>query len=186
MNDSGMHTMKRTGTALVAGLTLFLSVGAALAENAGGQGQALLPAPVPENQTVLARRLSAAKKDMEALRLFAESFRKSRDTKALAQLQKPTDELLSRHVDNLLLQGDENWTLETSRLSAEVMLLKARLLASLDRGDAAREVIADMRKRFGAQKISMEVSGKTTTLDEAIRLLENELAVPEKPEKTKG
>lgn len=149
--------------------------------------QNLLPVPTQETQSTLIHRLQVAKKDMEAFRLFTEHFRQANEKTELAQLGKPVDDFLKKHVDNLLVQASENWTLETARLSAEIMLLKAHLLLNVGHGDAVSEIIADLKKRYGAhQKISVEISGKATTLDEAIKLLEEDLAAAPKNESTKG
>jgi len=136
----------------------------------------VLPPP-QEDQSVLNRRLQAAKRDIEAFRIFAENFRKDGDMKTLAQLQNPVDDFLKKHVDNLLAQGFEYSTLETTRLTAEIMFIKARLFMSLNREESARNTVAEMKKRFGSyQKISVELPGKTTTLDHGIRMLDEELA----------
>ena len=58
-----------------------------------------------------------------------------------------------------------------------IMFIKTRLLISLNRGDAARNCVSDMKQRFGSyQKISVDLPGKTTTLNEGVRMLDEELA----------
>jgi hypothetical protein len=160
------------------GLALLLSFGIAHAESAkDAVSSTLLPPPAHEDQSVLKRRLQTAKRDIETFRIFAENFRGNGDTKSLAQLQNPVDEFLKKHVDNLLAQGAENSTLETTRLTAEIMFIKTRLYLSLNRGDAARNTVEEIKKRFGSyQKISVDLPGKTTTLDEGIRQIDEELA----------
>ena len=158
-------------------LTLLSSCGFAYGGSSREGNQALLLPPSQEDQTVLTRRLQTAKRDIEAFRIFAENFRSNGDSKALAQLQYPVDDFLKKHVDNLLSQSLQHATLETIRLSAEIMFIKARIFLDLNRGDAAKRTVADMKQRFGSyQKISVELPGKTTTLDEGIRLLDEELA----------
>ena len=158
-------------------LTLLSSCGFAYGASSRDGNQALLLPPSQEDQSVLTRRLKTAKRDIEAFRIFAENFRSNGDSRALAQLQYPVDDFLKKHVDNLLSQSLQNATLETVRLSAEIMFIKARVFLDLNRGDAARSVVADIKNQFGSsQKMSVELPGKTTTLDEGIRLLDEELA----------
>lgn len=169
----------RVGVAVFTmGVALLLSCGVACAETGKGEkNPALLLPPAQEDQTVLTRRLQTAKRDIEAFRVFAENFRNNGNLKTLAQLQNPVDDFLKKHVDNLLAQSFQNSNLETTRLTAEIMFIKASLFLSLNRGDAARDTVAKMKQRFGSyQKISVELPGKTTTLDEGIRLLDEELA----------
>lgn len=152
---------------------------AALTSTAGGEKYtpSLLSPPAEVDQSVLNRRLQTARKDMAAFLSFAENFRKNGDLKALEQLRSPVDDYLTKHVDNLLVQGTEHSPLETTRVTAEILFIKARLFMSLDRRDEARNTVADMKKRFSSyQKISVEFPGKATTLDEGIRLLDEELA----------
>jgi hypothetical protein len=177
MNERIMHALRVKTAVFLMGLTLLLSCGAAQVAGAREDNQALLLPPSQEDQTMLNRRLQTAKRDIEAFRIFAENFRSNGDTKALAQLQYPVDDFLKKHVDNLLAQSLQHATLETTRLTAEIMFIKSRLFLCLNRGDAARKVVAEMKNRFGSyQKISVELPGKTTTLDEGIRLLDEELA----------
>ena len=158
-------------------LTLLSSCGFACGASSRDGNQALLLPPSQEDQSVLTRRLKTAKRDIEAFRIFAENFRSNGDSRALAHLQYPVDDFLKKHVDNLLSQSLQNATLETVRLSAEIMFIKARVFLDLNRGDAAKSVVADMKNQFGSyQKMSVELPGKTTTLDEGIRLLDEELA----------
>lgn len=178
MNERVRHMSRSRAAVFLLGLALLLSFGIAHAESAkDALSSSLLPPPAQEDQTVLKRRLQTAKRDIENFRIFAENFRSNGDTKELAQLQNPVDEFLKKHVDNLLAQGVENSNLETTRLTAEIMFIKTRLLLSLNRGDAARSTVDEMKKRFGSyQKISVDLPGKTTTLDEGIRMLDEELA----------
>lgn len=159
-------------------LALLISFGSARAEGPiESSNTALLPPPAQEDQLILKRRLQAAKGDIEAFRVFAENFRKNGDTKTLAQLRTPVDDFLNKHVDNLLAQNTGNATLETARLTAEIMFIKTRLFMSMNRNDDARNTVADMKKRFGSyQEISVELPDRTTTLDEGIRQLDAELA----------
>ncbi|HYS43556.1 MAG TPA: hypothetical protein VEM32_06210 [Geobacteraceae bacterium] len=138
---------------------------------------ALLSPPIKEDQELLLRRLRTVKGDIEAFRVFAENFRSKGEAVHLAQLQQPVDDYLKKHVNNLIAQSAEYATLEGTRLTAETMYVEARLLMSLNREDSARAVIADMKKRFAPyQKIAVELPGKSTTLDEAIRQLDEESA----------
>ena len=169
----------RAGTAvLLMGLALLLSAGIAQAETVRENvTSSLLPPPAQEDQSVLTRRLQTAKRDIETFRIFADNFRSNGDTKMLSQLQNPVDDFLKKHVDNLLAQGMDNATLDATRLTAEIMIIKTRLFISLNRGEAARNTLAEIKKRFGSnQKISVDLPGKTTTLDEGVRLLDEELA----------
>lgn len=162
---------------LAMGVALLLAREDADAASAREMKPAMVAPPPQEGQALLKRRLQTAKRDIEAFRIFAENFRANGNLKTLAQLQAPVDDFLKKHVDNLLEQSDQHATLETARLTAEIMFIKARLFLSLNRGDAARGTVAQMKQRFGAQqKISVELPGKTTTLDEGLRLLDEELA----------
>ena len=178
MNKRIIHAAWVLATVYFVGAALLISCGTAYAEGAReGNAKALLLPPSQEDQSVLKRRLVSAKRDIEAFRVFAENFRDNGNTKTLAQLQNPVDDFLKKHVDNLLTQSIQHANLETTRLTAEIMFIKARLFICLNREDAAQQTVADMKKRFGSyQKISVELPGKTTTLDEGIRLLDEELA----------
>jgi hypothetical protein len=138
----------------------------------------LLSPPIKEDQEVLIRRLKTVKGDIEAFRSFAENFHNKGDAVYLKQLQKPVDDYLAKHVNNLIAQSSEYSTLEGTKLTAEIMCAKSRLLMSLNRKDSAKDVIADMKKRFAPyQKITVELPERSTTLDEAIKLLDEELAI---------
>jgi hypothetical protein len=178
MNERTIHAAWVQATVFFVGAALLISCGSAYAEGAReGNAKALLLPPSQEDQSVLKRRLLSAKRDIEAFRVFAENFRDNGNLKTLAQLQNPVDDFLKKHVDNLLTQSIQHANLETTRLTAEIMFIKARLFICLNRDDAAQQTVADMKKRFGSyQKISVELPGKTTTLDEGIRLLDDELA----------
>lgn len=129
-----------------------------------------------EDVSTLNLRLQTAKKDLEVFRTFAEHFNNNGETKTSAQLQAPLDDYLKKHVDNLLAQALDSSSLDTIRLTAEIMFVKTRLYMTMDRGDAAKATVADMKKRFAPyQKITVQTPGKTTTLDEVIRQLEEEL-----------
>src|SRR6266540_717242 len=172
MNVRIVHASRLLAVLFTIGAGLLLSFHVASAEPAKeDKSQALLTPPSQEDQAILKRRLQTAKRDIEAFRVFAENFQANGDTKTLVQLQNPADDFLKKHVDNLLAQSFQHANLETTRLTAEIMFIKARLFLSLKRGDAARKTVAEMKQRFGSyQKISVELPGKTTTLDEGIRL----------------
>jgi len=167
------------------GLALLLSLGASYADSTDEKLVPALSSPSPQvNQSLLNRRLQAVKLDIKAFQSFAENFRSSGDLKTLLQLQNPVDDYLKKHVDNLLVQESEDSPLETTRLAAEVMFLKTRLFLSLNQVNSARNAVADMKKRFSHYlQMSVELPGKTTTLDEGIRLLDEELANTATPEK---
>ena len=136
----------------------------------------LLSSSGQEDQSVLKRRLKAATKDIEVFRTFAEHFSTSGEMKTVGQFQGPIDDYLKKHVDKLLAQARENSTLEVTRLSAEIMLSKTWLYLSLNRTGEARATLAAIKKRFAPyQKITVQLAGKTTTLDEVIRQLDNEI-----------
>jgi hypothetical protein len=156
-----------------------LLLGSTLAASGGEPGidgsQSLTSPPSREEQAMLVQRLQTARKDVEAFAVFAENFRRNGDQKSLAQLQKPVDDYLRMHLNSLLLTGAEQGTLETTRLAAEIMLARTMLYVGLGRREMARESIAETRKRFGAfQKISVEIAGRASTLDEMLRQLEKE------------
>ncbi|GFE58621.1 hypothetical protein [Geobacter sp. AOG1] len=177
MNKRVIEAVRAQTTLFLMALILLTSCGFAYGGTSRENNQALLLPPSQEDQAVLTRRLQTAKRDIEAFRIFAENFRSNGDSKALAQLQYPVDDFLKKHVDNLLAQSMQLATLETIRLTAEIMFIKARVFLYLNRGDAARSVVAEMKNQFGSyQKMSVELPGKTTTLDEGIRLLDEELA----------
>jgi len=162
---------------LTAVLSLFVSFGTALAdEPLANSTTALLPPPAQEDQLILKRRLQAAKGDIGSFLVFAENFRNNGDTTTLAQLRNPVDDFLRKHVDNLLTQNEGHSTLDTARLTAEIMFIKTRLYMSMDRDDEARNTLAEIKKRFGSyQEISVELPDKRTTLNEGIRQLDAEL-----------
>jgi hypothetical protein len=134
---------------------------------------------VQEDTFVLNRRLLTAKKDLEQFLVFAEHFNANGDMKTVEQLQGPVDDFLKRHVNRLLQQGTGQPNLETTRLTAEIMFIKARLYMNINQVEAARTTVAEMKKNFGPyQKNMIDVSGKPTMLSEAIRQLDEELAKP--------
>jgi hypothetical protein len=130
-----------------------------------------------EDTSLLNRRLLAAKKDLEQYLVFAEYFNNNGDTKTAEQLKGPLDDFIKKHVDNLLVKSSEQVNLETTRLSAEIMFTKSRLLLNLNQGEAAQSMVAEMKKRFGPyQNNTVNISGRSTTLSEAIRQLDEEMA----------
>jgi hypothetical protein len=166
------------GTAMLMGSLLFFSLGSeACAESAGESFKPSLISPSgQEDQSVLKYRLQAAKKDLEVFRTFAEHFSNNGEMKTVGQFQSPIDNYLKRHVDNLLEQARENSSIEVIRLSAEIMVSKTRLYLCLMRPGDARATLAEMKQRFAPyQKITVQLAGKTTTLDEVFRQLDEEL-----------
>ena len=160
------------------GPILFFSLGSmARAESAGEKyTPSLLATSGKEDQSVLSRRLQTVRKDLEVFQTFAEYFSNSGETKTVGQFQSPIDNYLKRHVDKLLEQSRENSTLEVTRLSAEVMFSKTRLYLALNRPEDARSTLFEMKKRFAPyQKITVQLVGKTTTLDEVFRQLDEEI-----------
>lgn len=167
----------KTALLIIALATLFPLSGAC----ADGPNENFTPSlaspAAQEDASILNRRLLAAKKDLEQYLVFAGYFAVNGDTRTVEQLHGPLDDFLKRHVDHLLAMGTEQVNLETTRLSAEVMFLKARLFASLNQDEEARATVADMKRRFGPyQKNTVHIPGKSTTLSEAIRQLDEELA----------
>lgn len=166
-------------TALLAAVlaALFCLTGISAVSAADSLVPSLASPATQEDASLLNRRLQAAKRDLEQFLTFAEYFNANGDAKTAGQLHAPLDDFLKRHVDNLLLQGTEQMNLETVRLSAEVMFIKTRLFLALNQGQAAGGTLAEMKKRFGPyQKNTVQVSGKSTTLGEALRQLDEELA----------
>lgn len=163
---------------LVAGLAIFFPLSGSFAGNqAESFTPSLMSAPGQEDMASLNQRLQTVKKDLEIFRTFAEHFGSSGETEVLSQLQTPLDDYLRKHVNILLEQSPESITLESTRLTAEVLFVKARILMALNRGEDAQSTISDMKKRFAPyQKITIQAPEKTTTLDEAIRQLEEELS----------
>lgn len=164
---------------LAAGLATLFPLSGACAEE--GTSDSFTPSMVSiaaeEDASVLNRRLLAAKKDLEQFMIFAESFNTNGDTKSVEQLQGPVDDFLKRHVDRLLAQGSEQMNLETTRLSAEIMFIKTRLLIDLNQVEAARSSLAETKRRFGPYPKNMvHIFGKSTMFSEAIRQLDEELA----------
>lgn len=164
--------------ALTVALTALFPLGSGFAADQGESfTPSLMPPAAQEDTAAVIRRLNSAKKDLEVFRTFAEHFTNSGDTKTAAQLQAPLDDYLKKHVDNLVAQGTNASTLEATRLTAEIMIIKTRLFMSLNRPEAARETVDDMKKRFAPyQKIAVQLPGKTSTLDEVIRQLDYEIS----------
>lgn len=164
--------------ALTAVLTALFPLGSGFAAD---QGESFTPSMMPpaaqEDTAAVIRRLNSVKKDLEVFRTFAEHFSNGGDMKTAAQLQVPLDDYLKKHVDSLVEQGTNTSTLEATRLTAEIMIIKTRLFMSLNRSEAARVTVDDMKRRFAPyQKIAVQLPGKTSTLDEVIRQLEDELS----------
>jgi hypothetical protein len=184
MNDRLFHNLSRQVVSLLAGLTLLLLFGVAYAGNDKEDKPTLPLPPSQEELTVLKTRFKTARKDIEAFYIFADNFHKNGDSTSLEQLQKPVDEFLSKHVNNLLKQSLENKNLETVRMAAEIMFIKALLFQKLDRKEAATNVVSELKDRFAAyQNISVNLPGKTTTLDEGIRSLGGDFVNTEKTKK---
>ncbi len=182
MNESIGSISRTQAAGLTVVLTLLISFGSALAEGpVASSSTALLAPPAQEDQLILKRRLQTAKGDIESFSVFAENFRKNGDTETLAQLQVPVDDFLKKHVDNLLDQNADYSTLDTTRLTAEILFIKTRLFMSMNRKDDARKTLAEIKNRFGSyQEITVELPEKTTTLNEGIRQLDAELATTAK------
>lgn len=164
---------------MLMGPILLFSLGStACAESAGESfTPSLLSTAGQEDQSVLNRRLQAVKKDLEVFWSFVEHFRNNGDMKTVGQFQEPINNYLKRHVDNLLVQARESSTHEVTRLSAEIMFAKTRLYLGLNSSEDARATLAEMKKRFAPyQKTTVLIAGKTTTLDQAIRQLDDELS----------
>ena len=177
MNERTRYTLRLQVALLSMGGALFLSYGASFAKESGEKYVPSLLSPPAADQSLLNRRLRSVRSDMEAFRVFAENFRKDADAKALAQLQEPVNDFLKRHVDALLAQDPEQASIETTRLTAETMFIKARLFIDLNRRDAAQATIADMKRRFSEyRKMPVELPGARTTLDRAVEMLDEELA----------
>lgn len=174
----------RTALPVAVLATLFLLPGAYADSPKDGFTPSLVSPAVQEDTSVLNRRLLAVKKDLEQFLVFAEYFNSNGDTITVEQLQVPVDDFLKRHVDHLLFKGTEQASLETTRLSAEIMFIKTRLYLNLNQAEAARATVAEMKKRFGSfQKNMIQVAGKSTMLSEAIRQLDEELAKPVRTKK---
>jgi len=158
---------------------LLFSLGSEVCAEGAGESftPSLLSASGQEDQSVLNRRLQAAKRDLEVFLTFVEHFSNNGEMKTLGQFQSPIDDFLKKHVDNLLVQARENSTIEVTRLSAEIMFTKTRLYLCMNRTGDARTTFAEMKKRFAPyQKITVQIAGKTTTLDQLIRQLDQEFA----------
>lgn len=170
---------------LLASLATLMALSTACAESPGDSfTPSLVPSTLAEDASVLNRRLLAAQKDLEQFLVFAEHFKSTGDTKTAEQLQAPLDSFLKRHVDHLLIKGTEQASLETTQLSAEIMLLKTRLFLSLNQVEAAKITVSEMKKRFGPyQKNMVQVAGKSTMLSEALRQLDEDLAMPARSKK---
>jgi hypothetical protein len=178
MNDRLNCRFWLRGIVLLVGPVLLMCLGSGAFAESGGERftPSLLSPSGQEDQSVINRRLQLVSKDLDAFRIFVEHFSSTGEMKTVGQIQGPIDEYMKRHVDNLLVQASENPTLEVTRLSAEIMFSKTRLYLALNRPGDARSTLAEMKKRFAPyQKITVQLAGKTTTLDEVIRQLDEEL-----------
>ncbi|GFO66362.1 hypothetical protein M1B72_05800 [Geomonas paludis] len=163
---------------VVTGLVSLLAAPAVIA------AEAQAPAPPPQEASTeqasdlgLELRLQTVKKDLLVMLNFAEHFIASGETKTAAQLQAPLDDYLRRHADYLVVQAVDGSNIEMTQLSAEIALVKTRLLIVLNYRDDAGSVLTDMKRLYAPyQKMSVQIQGKTTTLDEAIRQLDTDLA----------
>jgi hypothetical protein len=165
---------------LIAGLAALFPLSGVCADSTNDSFIPSLASPsLQEDTAVLNRRLLAVKKDLEQFLVFAEYFNSNGDTKTVEQFQVPVDDFLKRHVNRLLLQGVGQANLDTTRVTAEIMFIKARLFLNLNQVEAARITVAEMKKNFGPyQKNMVQISGKPIMLSEAIRQLDEELAKP--------
>jgi hypothetical protein len=165
-------------TVIVAATLALLPVGGAFADAPGGVNVPLQQAPTEQaNESGLELRLQTVKKDLLIFLTFAEHFIRSGETKTAAQLQGPLDDYLRRHADYLVVRATESSNIEMIQLSAEVTLIKIRLLIALNYRDDANAVLAEMKRLFAPyQQMSVQILGKTTTLDEAIRLMDGDMA----------
>lgn len=142
------------------------------------QGGAPQEAPAEQrDESGLEPRLQTVKKDLLVFLGFAEHFTAGGETKTATQLQGPLDDYLRRHADYLITQAAESSDMALTQLSAEIALVKVRLLIVLNYREDADTVLAEMKKLYAPyQKMSVQLLGKTTTLDEAIRQLDTDLA----------
>ena len=149
-------------------------------EPGAAAGSAPPAAPVraePAADQGLELRLQTVKKDLLVLLEFADHFLAAGETKTAAQLQAPLDDYLRRHVDYLVTRSVDGSNIALTQLSAEIALIKARLLIVLNYRDDAGTVLSDMKRLYAPyQKMSVQLQGNTTTLDEAIRQLDSDLA----------
>ena len=178
MNNRFFLRFLLRGVAVLMGPILLCSPGTIVCAESAGESftPSLLSSSGQENQSLLNRRLQAARKDLEVFRTFAEHFNTNGDIKTIGQFQSPIDDYLKRHVDKLLAQASENTAVEVTRLSAEIMLSKTRLFLALNRAGDARTTFAEMKKSFAPyQKITVQHAGKTTTLEEVFRQLDEEI-----------
>lgn len=160
------------------GPILLLSLGSIACAESTGESftPSLLSSSDQEEQPVLILRLQTVRKDLEVFRTVVDHFRKNGEIKTVGQFQIPIDDYLKRHVDNLLNQARENSTLEVIRPSAEIMVSKTRLYLGLNRAGDARATLTEMKKNFAPyQNITVQIAGKTTTLDEVFRQLDVEI-----------
>lgn len=162
---------------LVVGLSVFYPGGVAYAARSNDDSSASAKSPSQQtDDSRLNKRLLATKKDLEVLPSFAEYFNDTGDSKSLQQLQEPFDLFLSKHVDKLVAQCTEDSSIDTIMLTAEVMYLKTRLFLVLGRESDAKASVTEMKSRFAShQNLTVTVSGTTTTLNEMILELDEEL-----------
>lgn len=172
---------------LVAGLAALFPLSGVCADSTSESFTPSLAGPslsFQEDTSVLNRRLLAARKDLEQFLVFAENFNSNGDTKTAGQLQTPVDDLLKRHVNRLLVEGVQQGNIDITRLTAEIMFIKARLYFTLNQLESAKTTVAEMKKNFGPlQKNMIDISGKPIMLSEAIRQLDEELRSKNKSNK---
>lgn len=167
--------LKEAVVAAVAATLVFAT--AAFAAQPGANANLQQSAAEQTDESGLEPRLQTVKKDLLVFLNFAEHFIAGGETKTAAQLQAPLDDYLRRHADYLMTQAAESPNNGMTQLSAEITLIKLRLLIVLNYRDDANTVLADMKTLYAPyQKMSVQVFGRTTTLDEAIRQLDSDLA----------
>lgn len=163
--------------ALAVGFAMLFSAGGGFADESTENFTPSLKSTVhPDDDARINRRLKSAKKDLEALPDFVEYFSDTGDTKALEQLRQSLDTFLQKHVDVHLALCTEDSAVETIMLSAEIMLLKARLFLLLNMEGDTKTIVAEMKKRFAShQNITVSVAGKTAMINEMIHDLDEDL-----------
>ncbi|TSK05204.1 MAG: hypothetical protein FPO08_17030 [Geobacter sp.] len=167
----------KTAVVVTAVVSLLNASALFAAESQGVAAPVQEPTSEQANDLGLELRLQTVKKDLLVFLNFAEHFIASGETKTAAQLQAPLDDYLRRHVDYLVTQAVDGSNIEMTQLSAEIALVKTRLLIVLNYRDDAGTVLGEMKRLYAPyQKMSVQIQGKTTTLDEAIRQLDSDLA----------
>ncbi|WP_129127807.1 hypothetical protein [Geomonas oryzae] len=175
--DHSVALRWKTAVVVTAVVSLLNASALFAAEPQGVAAPVQEPTSEQANDLGLELRLQTVKKDLLVFLNFAEHFIASGETKTAAQLQAPLDDYLRRHVDYLVTQAVDGSNIEMTQLSAEIALVKTRLLIVLNYRDDAGSVLAEMKRLYAPyQKMSVQIQGKTTTLDEAIRQLDSDLA----------